>query len=223
MYKSLIGAVCALPLILSTSPYAATIYVNGDPDYIEAGVSDTNFPFQFADDFNISVDDYIVQDVHWSGVYCTTICSDKSYAPPTQDDDFTIYFFDESPTADKPLANPFASFNVGDVTRTLDTSTDYYYYSTLIPDLALTSNTDYWISIQNNTTGQGTYVWGWATTGFDVVDGNAVERYPGWSNVEGIEMSFSLTGTIVPIPAAVWLFGSGLLGLIGIARRKKTA
>jgi hypothetical protein len=27
----------------------------------------------------------------------------------------------------------------------------------------------------------------------------------------------------VPIPAAVWLFGSGLLGLIGISRRKKTA
>lgn len=27
--------------------------------------------------------------------------------------------------------------------------------------------------------------------------------------------------TPVPIPAAVWLFGSGLLGLIGIARRKK--
>jgi hypothetical protein len=26
----------------------------------------------------------------------------------------------------------------------------------------------------------------------------------------------------VPIPAAVWLFGSGLLGLIGVARRKKT-
>jgi len=28
---------------------------------------------------------------------------------------------------------------------------------------------------------------------------------------------------VVPIPPAVWLFGSGLLGLIGIARRKKTA
>jgi len=27
----------------------------------------------------------------------------------------------------------------------------------------------------------------------------------------------------VPIPAAVWLFGSGLLGLIGISRRKKVA
>ena len=27
----------------------------------------------------------------------------------------------------------------------------------------------------------------------------------------------------VPVPAAVWLFGSGLLGLVGIARRKKAA
>jgi hypothetical protein len=28
-------------------------------------------------------------------------------------------------------------------------------------------------------------------------------------------------GAVVPVPAAVWLFGSGLLGLIGLARRKK--
>jgi hypothetical protein len=25
---------------------------------------------------------------------------------------------------------------------------------------------------------------------------------------------------VVPVPAAAWLFGSGLLGLIGVARRK---
>lgn len=29
--------------------------------------------------------------------------------------------------------------------------------------------------------------------------------------------------TAVPVPAAIWLFGSGLLGLVGMARRKKTA
>ncbi len=28
---------------------------------------------------------------------------------------------------------------------------------------------------------------------------------------------------VIPVPAAVWLFGSGLLGLVGIARRRKTA
>ena len=26
----------------------------------------------------------------------------------------------------------------------------------------------------------------------------------------------------VPVPATVWLFGSGLIGLVGVARRKKT-
>ncbi len=28
------------------------------------------------------------------------------------------------------------------------------------------------------------------------------------------------SSTVVPVPAAVWLFGSGLLGLVGVARRK---
>ena len=28
--------------------------------------------------------------------------------------------------------------------------------------------------------------------------------------------------TVVPVPAAAWLFGSGLIGLMGLARRKKT-
>jgi len=32
-----------------------------------------------------------------------------------------------------------------------------------------------------------------------------------------------VTNTVVPIPAAAWLFGSGLLGLIGVARRRKAA
>ncbi|RRQ21596.1 VPLPA-CTERM sorting domain-containing protein [Thiohalobacter thiocyanaticus] len=27
----------------------------------------------------------------------------------------------------------------------------------------------------------------------------------------------------VPVPAAVWLFGSGLAGLVGIARRRRNA
>jgi len=35
-----------------------------------------------------------------------------------------------------------------------------------------------------------------------------------------IYLSSTLTVSAIPVPAAVWLFGSGLLGLIGIARRK---
>jgi hypothetical protein len=33
---------------------------------------------------------------------------------------------------------------------------------------------------------------------------------------------FSHDATYVPVPAAVWLFGSGLLGLVGVARRKRS-
>jgi hypothetical protein len=37
-------------------------------------------------------------------------------------------------------------------------------------------------------------------------------------------LMISIDGTVssVPIPAAAWLFGSGLIGLIGVARRRKT-
>lgn len=37
----------------------------------------------------------------------------------------------------------------------------------------------------------------------------------------GVLGSWTLDITPVPIPAAIWLFGSGVLGLVGIARRKK--
>lgn len=43
------------------------------------------------------------------------------------------------------------------------------------------------------------------------------------SGFGGVVYNLHLEGTVssvVPVPAAVWLFGSGLLGLVGIARRK---
>jgi hypothetical protein len=40
-------------------------------------------------------------------------------------------------------------------------------------------------------------------------------------NGPGDLKSWSATVSAVPVPAAVWLFGSGLIGLVGMARRKK--
>ena len=52
---------------------------------------------------------------------------------------------------------------------------------------------------------------------------------PGHPSMSGPTVGFTysvdllLTPTTVPVPAAVWLFGSGLIGLMGLARRKANA
>jgi hypothetical protein len=43
----------------------------------------------------------------------------------------------------------------------------------------------------------------------------------GFDTTEGVTSAQFAGSSPVPVPAAVWLFGSGLLGLVGIARRKK--
>ncbi len=54
----------------------------------------------------------------------------------------------------------------------------------------------------------------------------AVGEYDGDADSIGsliTDGEYTLHVSAVPIPAAVWLFGSGLLGLIGFSRRKKAA
>ena len=44
----------------------------------------------------------------------------------------------------------------------------------------------------------------------------------GFDTTEGVTSAQFAGSSPVPVPAAVWLFGSGLLGLVGVARRMKT-
>jgi hypothetical protein len=69
--------------------------------------------------------------------------------------------------------------------------------------------------------------------GFDVINFSAVSSFqdPVLLPINGIlggssrefewSGNYTFTYTYVPVPPAVWLFGSGLIGLIGVARRKK--
>ena len=52
---------------------------------------------------------------------------------------------------------------------------------------------------------------------FDSVDGIGNDT----AGVRIDNFSVGTTPAVIPVPAAVWLFGSGLIGLIGAARRKK--
>jgi len=70
-----------------------------------------------------------------------------------------------------------------------------------------------------------------------IADGSAaftiaddLATFGGYANLVGAPISVANIGTsvtigtaVVPVPAAVWLFGSGLLGLVGVARRRTAA
>ena len=62
------------------------------------------------------------------------------------------------------------------------------------------------------------FLWSNSYTGgpASIGNGGIVE----WGHIVAPDFS---APTAVPAPASVWLFGSGLLGLIGVVRRKKTA
>jgi len=83
------------------------------------------------------------------------------------------------------------------------------------PDLALFSNIQadwYW-----SATAWPIFPAYWAfnfSDGHQFAEGNEFIGYFAWAVADGDVLA------PVPIPAAIWLFGSGLIGLIGIARRK---
>ncbi len=64
-------------------------------------------------------------------------------------------------------------------------------------------------------------------TGVLVSAGNVNGQYwAGFNNTlytEQFNVTITADAPVIPIPAAAWLFGSGLLGLVGVARRRKSS
>jgi len=74
-------------------------------------------------------------------------------------------------------------------------------------------NVDIWTSLEDENDPFGR-AWSFSVGGYQQTD--IKNRYNLVWAVQSGDVS------AVPVPAAVWLFGSGLLGLVGVARRKKT-
>ena len=87
--------------------------------------------------------------------------------------------------------------------------------SSLDPDLSLFSN----IQAPNSENYWSSLVEPWGSYGFHFLNGGT--NYGGADNNWYVWAVRTGDVATVPVPAAVWLFGSGLLGLIGIAKRKR--
>ena len=86
------------------------------------------------------------------------------------------------------------------------------------PDLELFPMLDYYGIYWSGTEYDTTRVWGFAFINGDQNFGDKTfSSLFSWAVHEGN------VGVAAPIPATVWLFGSGLLGLIGISRRNRSA
>lgn len=69
--------------------------------------------------------------------------------------------------------------------------------------------------------GQETFLFGDTFRGVTSVSWIQEGDWHQFDNIVVDNVTGTINSSIIPVPAAVWLFGSGLLGLFGIARRKK--
>ena len=91
-----------------------------------------------------------------------------------------------------------------------------YLASNLNGNLTLTNTSNFVMAVWDANLNGGAGTW--------VGDANPVW----YGNGNSVQLTFQTSGGVlavdvqpIPVPAAVWLFGSGLIGLVGIARRKK--
>jgi hypothetical protein len=206
--------------IITTPPYAAVVIEKQPATQIGYGglVSNVGIDFEReADDFSLSAP-VQVNTVSWYGWY---------YDTSIVTGDFDILFF--SSNVGLPDNPAIYSTTVSSVTGTatgLTTSsgTPIFKWTATIPTASFSTSGDYWLSVQGHADLLDLDTrWIWAFGNSITGEGDIAFQDNGtnmWQS-SSITNAFAFTLSNVPIPPAFWLFGSGLLGLIGMARRKK--
>jgi hypothetical protein len=207
-------------LFFAGSVSGAVFYDNGVTVFDSYIVSQPNAEQLVADDFTLN-NTAMIAGVQWKGSY-------SIYAP--QQDNFVIQI-----SADDnglPSATALYTLNVGnDANRTEllespspQSQTYIFTYSANISPLSLPAGS-YWLSIFSDSPNPDPdYRWAWVHQ-FDPPEGNEAIRSAvdqPYAYAVPYKTDFTLLGpSSVPVPAAAWLFGSGLIGLAGFTIRNR--
>jgi hypothetical protein len=121
-----------------------------------------------------------------------------------------------------PIDIPDEIFTLSSSTAVEFGTSGYFSGTFSVGDLLLGEFTDLYVRLLPDAFGGGAKFSGDVTyTGGSMMSGLTGGRIEGAISSDGVGMVAKLGEVaVVPVPAAVWLFGSGLLGLVGIARRK---
>ena len=206
VFKSIIGATCTGLAIVSFNASSA-LMLDQEATYSVSG----GFGGTIAQSFTPSVDNMAGIDA-----YLYSVASWIDGGPEINyTANISINLYEASGPEDY-------SYSSNDVLATasffLDTGTSRTGWAELRWDAVELTPESYYI--MELTTDNG--VFGVGTNTYDrgqILEGGSLQR-------DYFDLNFktyydeSFVPTTVPVPAAVWLFGSGLLGLIGLARRK---
>lgn len=180
---------------------------------------------QIADDFALS-QGIILDSISWYGRY-----GDASVIAPNPTD-FSIRFFGDN--AGTPEMSPFQTLSISATPVNSGSSytpltgaqnIPWYFYTASLPALSLGADT-YWLSILEDdaaTTLSGSTQWLWADSGTFGLRSFRNNDSDTWNTSTDVDHAFSLSGREIPVPAAVWLFGTALIGLVGFGKRRKAA
>jgi len=198
--KSLIAIIPSLILLLSSSPAFASLY---DIVCVECSLTSATYEFNEPGNGHIASGDLTINDLS-SGFEI-----DYFFGYPIVAHDVSVFWgpgtyefdsFGDSATPGQQIEMTVNSGQIG-----IHFLFDWYDNNNI--DVLNVFDVTY---ADSNMILTSTDVDGNGIVGFTMVDGP----------FQGVDMATNFV-VATPIPAAAWLFGSGLIGLVGFARRKK--
>lgn len=214
-----------LPALWGVPATAATATVVFESGAIPFGSAPSDFrASQFiADDFRLPAGGTVIGGIQWKGQYGTVDGS------PVPDDFFYFVYADENGLPDGAMV--LASGRIGAADSRMDTgirlsntaSNIVFEYAAQIEPIALEADRTYWLSLANDTTGQAA-TWSWVSGISGSTNGVTFSfNRSSWATSTGLSnrvQDFVLVAP-VPVPAALPMFGAGVLGIFALLNRRR--